>query len=92
MTTDQMRASGQRGVLEVANMFQFHSDASEYFTAVRDLDLVRELNPELQNPRLLAHPTQEPDPVRLNSEFPQLIPTRFASRTAPRESREANDD
>lgn len=48
MTTDQMRASGQPGVLEVANMFQFYSDASEYFTAVRDPDLVRELNSELQ--------------------------------------------
>ena len=48
MTTDQMRASEQPGVLEVANMFQFYSDASEYFTGVRNLDLVRELNPELQ--------------------------------------------
>jgi uncharacterized protein YbjT (DUF2867 family) len=48
MTTDQMRASGQPGALETANMFQFYSDASDYFTAVRDLDLVRELNPELQ--------------------------------------------
>jgi uncharacterized protein YbjT (DUF2867 family) len=48
MTTDQMRASGQPGTLETANMFQFYSDASDYFTAVRDLDLVRELNPELQ--------------------------------------------
>jgi uncharacterized protein YbjT (DUF2867 family) len=48
MTSDAMRASGQPGVLEVANMFQFYSDASEYFTGVRDLDLVRELNPELQ--------------------------------------------
>ena len=28
--------------------FQFYSDASEYFTGVRNLDLVRELNPELQ--------------------------------------------
>ena len=48
MTTDQMRASGQPGAVEVANMFQFYSDASEYFTGVRNLDLVRELNPELQ--------------------------------------------
>ena len=48
MTTDQMRTSGQPGALETANMFQFYSDASDYFTAVRDLDLVRELNPELQ--------------------------------------------
>ena len=48
MTTDQMRASGQPGVLEVANMFQFYADASDYFTGVRNLDLVHELNPELQ--------------------------------------------
>jgi len=43
-----MRASGQPGAVEVANMFQFYADASEYFTGVRNLDLVRELNPELQ--------------------------------------------
>ncbi|HEV7449861.1 MAG TPA: NmrA/HSCARG family protein [Pseudonocardiaceae bacterium] len=48
LTTDQMRESGQPGALETANMFQFYSDASEYFTGVRDLDLVRKLNPELQ--------------------------------------------
>jgi len=48
LTTDAMRASGQPIALEMANMFQFYSEASEYFTAVRDLDLVRELNPELQ--------------------------------------------
>jgi hypothetical protein len=43
-----MRASGQPLAVEVANNFQFYSDASEYFTGVRNLDLVRELNPELQ--------------------------------------------
>lgn len=48
LTHDQVRASGQPGALEIANNFQFYSDASEYFTGVRDLDLVRELNPELQ--------------------------------------------
>jgi uncharacterized protein YbjT (DUF2867 family) len=48
LTTDAMRAAGQPAVLEFANMFQFYSDASEYFTGVRNLDLVRELNPELQ--------------------------------------------
>jgi hypothetical protein len=30
-------------------MYQFYSDASEYFTGVRDLDLVRELNPGLRS-------------------------------------------
>jgi hypothetical protein len=48
LTHDQVRASGQPGALELANNFQFYSDASEYFTGVRDLNLVRELNPELQ--------------------------------------------
>jgi uncharacterized protein YbjT (DUF2867 family) len=48
LTTDAMRAAGQPAVLEFANMFQFYSDASEYFTGVRNLDLVRELNPDLQ--------------------------------------------
>jgi uncharacterized protein YbjT (DUF2867 family) len=62
ITTDQMRASGQPGVLEVANMFQFYSDASEYFTAARNLDLVRELNPELQtlDSWLTQHKSQIP--------------------------------
>lgn len=48
LTTDQLRASGQPGALEGANMYEFYSGASEYFTGVRNLDLVRELNPELQ--------------------------------------------
>ena len=62
LTTDQMRASGQPGAVEVANMFQFYSDASEYFTAVRNLDLVRGLNPELQtlDSWLLQHKTEIP--------------------------------
>jgi uncharacterized protein YbjT (DUF2867 family) len=49
LTHGQVRASGQPGALEIANMYQFYSDASEYFTGVRDLDLVRELNPDLQS-------------------------------------------
>ena len=48
LTTDRMRASGQPIALEMANMFKFYSDASDYFTGVRDLDQVREFNPELQ--------------------------------------------
>jgi hypothetical protein len=49
LTHDQVRASGQPGALEIANTYQFYSDASEYFTGVRDLNLVRELNPDLQS-------------------------------------------
>jgi hypothetical protein len=30
-------------------MYQFYSDASEYFTGVRDLALVRLLNPDLRS-------------------------------------------
>lgn len=49
LTHDEVRVSGQPGAHEAANMYQFYSDASEYFTGVRDLDLVRELNPDLQS-------------------------------------------
>jgi uncharacterized protein YbjT (DUF2867 family) len=49
LTHDDVRASGQPVALELGNMFQFYTDASEYFTGVRDLDLVRELNPDLQS-------------------------------------------
>jgi uncharacterized protein YbjT (DUF2867 family) len=48
-THDQVRASGQPGALEIANMFQFYADASDYFVGARKLDLVRELNPELRS-------------------------------------------
>ena len=64
LTTDQMRASGQPGAVEVANMFQFYADASDYFTGVRNLDLVRELNPELQP--LDAWLTQHKDEIPLD--------------------------
>jgi uncharacterized protein YbjT (DUF2867 family) len=46
LTLDEMRAAGG---LEVGNMFQFYSDASEYFTGVRDPEVVRGLNPDLQS-------------------------------------------
>lgn len=49
LTHDEVRASGQPLAVELANMYQFYSDASEYFCGVRDLDRVRELNPELQS-------------------------------------------
>jgi uncharacterized protein YbjT (DUF2867 family) len=48
LTHDEVRASGQPFALELANTYQFYSDASEYFCGVRNLDAVRELNPELQ--------------------------------------------
>jgi hypothetical protein len=55
-----MRASGKPIALEMANMFEFYSDASDYFTGVRDLDLVREFNPELQtlDSWLIRHNTE----------------------------------
>jgi uncharacterized protein YbjT (DUF2867 family) len=49
LSHDEVRASGQPGALEVANMYQFYADAADYFTGVRDIDKVRELNPELQS-------------------------------------------
>ena len=32
LTHDEVRASGHPGALEIATMYQFYSDASEYFT------------------------------------------------------------
>jgi uncharacterized protein YbjT (DUF2867 family) len=48
LTHDEVRASGTPGALEIANMYQFYADASEYFVGNRDLDLARELNPRLK--------------------------------------------
>ncbi|MGW4958914.1 NmrA/HSCARG family protein [Nonomuraea sp. NPDC004186] len=49
LTYDQMRAAGFPGAVEIGNMFEFYSEASAYFTGVRDLGLVRELNPRLRS-------------------------------------------
>jgi uncharacterized protein YbjT (DUF2867 family) len=46
---DDLRASGQPFAVELANTFQFYSDASEYFTGARKLDVVRDLNPALRS-------------------------------------------
>lgn len=49
MTPDAFRAQGFPGAEESGNMFQFYADCEERFTAARDLQAVRELNPELQD-------------------------------------------
>jgi uncharacterized protein YbjT (DUF2867 family) len=48
-TWDAFRTFGFPGAIEFANMFQFYAEDSARFTGDRDLDLVRELNPELQS-------------------------------------------
>ncbi|GAB3396823.1 NmrA/HSCARG family protein [Amycolatopsis echigonensis] len=48
LTHDEVRASDTPGAVEIANMFQFYAEASEYFVGSRNLDLVRELNPRLK--------------------------------------------
>ncbi len=35
--------------VEMGNMFQYYAEDSERFVGVRDLDVVRSLNPELQS-------------------------------------------
>ena len=42
------RGFGFPGADELGNMFQFKRDFNDYFRGVRDLELARELNPELQ--------------------------------------------
>ncbi|MEW1909240.1 NmrA/HSCARG family protein [Kitasatospora sp. NPDC085895] len=49
LTPDAFRALGFPGADEVGNMFQYYAECEERFTAARDLDAVRELNPELQS-------------------------------------------
>jgi uncharacterized protein YbjT (DUF2867 family) len=44
---DEFRAQGFPGAVEMANMFQYYAEDSARFTAARDIDLVRELNPTL---------------------------------------------
>lgn len=48
-THDEVRAAGFPGAVEIANMYQFYADASDYFVGARDLDAVRELNPRLRS-------------------------------------------
>ncbi|WP_127505452.1 NmrA/HSCARG family protein [Actinoplanes solisilvae] len=48
VTFDQMRAAEWDLAMEVGNMFQFYSEAAETFVGNRDLNLVREINPQLK--------------------------------------------
>ena len=46
---DEFREFPVPFAVEMANMFQFYAEDSDRFTGDRDLDLVRELNPDLQS-------------------------------------------
>jgi len=46
---DEFREFPTPFAVELANMFQFYAEDSDRFTGDRDLDLVRELNPDLQS-------------------------------------------
>ncbi|TCM45308.1 NmrA/HSCARG family protein [Kribbella sp. VKM Ac-2568] len=49
LTWDEFRALGIPSGVEMANMFQFYAEDSDRFTGDRDLELARELNPELKS-------------------------------------------
>ncbi|MEV8532674.1 NmrA/HSCARG family protein [Streptomyces sp. NPDC051211] len=49
LSPDAFRAQGFPGADESGNMFQFYADCEERFTAARDLDAVRALDPALQD-------------------------------------------
>jgi uncharacterized protein YbjT (DUF2867 family) len=61
---DVYRGLGFPGAEDLGNMFQFYRDFNDYFVGERDLDLVRQLNPELMSFRdwLAAHADQIPVP------------------------------
>ncbi|MCS7483533.1 NmrA/HSCARG family protein [Umezawaea endophytica] len=62
VTHAEARAAGYPGAEEIANTFQFFTEASEYFTGARDLDVVRGLNPDLEplDAWLAAHKDEIP--------------------------------
>jgi uncharacterized protein YbjT (DUF2867 family) len=49
VTFDQFRGQGFPSAVEMGNMFQFYAEDSAQFTADRNLDRVRQLNPQLQS-------------------------------------------
>ncbi|MEU2631362.1 NmrA/HSCARG family protein [Kitasatospora sp. NPDC007106] len=49
LSPDEFRALGFPGADEAGNMFQYYADCEQRFTSARDLDAVRELNPDLQS-------------------------------------------
>lgn len=49
LTPDAFRALDFPGADEMGNMFQYYADCEDRFTGARDLQAVRELNPELQD-------------------------------------------
>jgi uncharacterized protein YbjT (DUF2867 family) len=48
ITPEAYRAQGYPGADDMGNMFQFNRDFEEYFCGVRDVELARSLNPELE--------------------------------------------
>ena len=59
------RSFGFPGADDLGNMFQFKRDFNDYFVGVRDLELTRSLNPELQSFEewLAVHKDQIPIPA-----------------------------
>jgi uncharacterized protein YbjT (DUF2867 family) len=49
VTPEQYRGFGFPGAEDLGNMFQFYAEFEDYFTGARPLDVVRRLNPELQD-------------------------------------------
>jgi uncharacterized protein YbjT (DUF2867 family) len=49
VTPDAYRGFGFPGAEDLGNMFQFYADFEDYFVGARNLDVVRSLNPKLQN-------------------------------------------
>ncbi|WP_441247563.1 NmrA/HSCARG family protein [Kitasatospora sp. McL0602] len=49
MSPDAFRMLDFPGAEEAGNMFQYYADCEDHFTSARDLEAVRDLNPELQS-------------------------------------------
>lgn len=49
LSFDAYRSLGFPGADDVGNMFQFYHDFEDYFCGIRDINFVKQLNPELQS-------------------------------------------
>ena len=69
LSPEVFRGLGFPGADDLGNMFQFKRDFNEYFVGVRDLELTRSLNPELQSfwEWLAVHKEQIPIPAEVGA-------------------------
>ena len=57
------RNLGFPGAQDLGNMFQFYNEFADYFTGIRDINIAKKLNPELQNFETWARKNKDKIPL-----------------------------